>query len=111
MAGCSPVVRELSRLPNPDGSVDAVTAIKETDATVATPTEVYVVGHGQPLSHDPVFRADNVDGLSLLWTSDRRLVVHAANARVFLRRATVEVPAPGGSSQIGIDYRFDRETP
>ena len=109
--GCSPKVRELARVASPDNTVEAVMAIKETDATVATPTEVYLVGRGQSLPSDPVFRADHVDGLSVHWTSARHLVVHASNARVFLRQGTMAVPSQAGASQVLIEYRVDHEAP
>lgn len=94
---CAPKTMEVTRVPSPNGSVDAVSAVRETDATVATPTEIYLAGRGQSIEGSPVFRADKVVGLSLTWDGDAQLVIHAEVARVFLysHQTRVEVSGAG----------------
>lgn len=89
----------MQRISNASGSVDAVIAIKETGATVATPTEIYVVPKGEKVKGDPIFRADNVEGLSLIWNGESKLIIRAEKARVFLQSKTLKVDVPGKQSQ------------
>ncbi len=107
--GCAPRVRELSRQSSPDNSIEAVTAVKETDATVDTPSEVYLVQRGGQLPAEPAFRADHVGGLSVRWLSNDRLAIHAAAARVFLKSASVRINTADGSRNVGVEYRVDHE--
>lgn len=80
---------ELSRVSN--GAVDAILAIKNTDATVATPTEVYIVAKGGKLNSSPIFRADKVEGLVLIWEGESVLIIRADKARIFLKTPSIEI--------------------
>lgn len=97
LVGCAPTVRETGRVTSPDGRHDAVLAIKETDATVATPTVVYVVPQGrQKLPRKPVFLADHVENAELTWDSAKVLRIRAKRARIFrevksIRGVTVQL--------------------
>ena len=107
VVGCSVEVTEKQRISNATSSIDAVVAIKETNATVATPTEVYVLPKGQKISGDPVFRADNVAGLRLVWDNESQLTIHADKARVFLNLPISKIDVPGKSHQMAIDIRLE----
>jgi hypothetical protein len=107
LSACSAKVSETQRLTNPAGTIDAVTAIRETDATVATPTEIYLVRRGAQISGaQPVFRADKLDGLSLTWKSDSYLLIRARVARVFVRRTNYAV---GFGPDIGVGFSIEKE--
>lgn len=105
---CSPKVRETGRVGSLDGSLDAIVAEADTDATVATPSEVYVVKRGGGVSGNPVFRADNVDGLDVRWI-DRRLIIRASKARVFLKKGSIQVT--GVQRPVGVDILVENEVP
>ena len=96
---CSNKVTEMQRVSNALQSIDAVIAIKETGATVATPTEIYVVPNGEKVKGDPIFRADNVEGLTLTWDGESKLIIRAEKARVFLQSEMFTVNFPGKQSQ------------
>jgi hypothetical protein len=91
LTACEQNVTEIKRTPNTDGSIDAVIAIKETGATVATPTEIYLVSHGQKIQGQPVFRADNVEKLALIWDNAIELRIRAKVARVFLNEKSTQI--------------------
>ena len=107
-AGCSDSVSELVRFPNADGTVEAVSAIRNTGATVDTPSEVYVVAKGGRVSGEPVFRADKVDGLSITWHDGITIVIHAKAARVFLHRDKMTIDGPSGSRAISVHLDVSR---
>jgi hypothetical protein len=111
LSACSPKVSETGRFANPSGTIDAVTAIRETNATVATPTEVYLVGKGARISGAPVFRADNLEGLRVTWTDEARLVIHANKARVFLKQDSKVVALDSRKIQVKIDLDITKEIP
>jgi hypothetical protein len=96
---CSNKVTEMRRVSNTSRSIDAVIAIKETGATVATPTEIYLVPNREKVKGDPIFRADNVEGLTLAWDGESKLIIRAEKARVFLQSETLKVDVPGKQSQ------------
>lgn len=107
LSACSAKVSETQRLTNSSGTIDAIMAIRETDATVATPTEIYLVRHGAKISGaQPIFRADKIDGLSLKWKSDSYLLIRARMARVFVRRANYNV---GSGQNITVGFSVERE--
>ncbi|MCA9793432.1 MAG: hypothetical protein KC910_16595, partial [Candidatus Eremiobacteraeota bacterium] len=85
LTGCAAPTKELGRTPSPDNKLDAILAIKETGATVSTPTQVYVVNHGERLGPNlnPVLKADHVEEMELVWNSDSELVVRAKKARLW----------------------------
>jgi len=84
LTACSPTLVETERVKNPSGSLDAVIGERQTDATAATPTEVFIVKSGDSIAGEPFFRADHVSGMRATWNSDRDLLLHAEAARVFL---------------------------
>lgn len=84
LSACSSQTIEKQRIPNSRGTLDAVIAERETDATVGTPTEVYVLAHGVAASGAPVLRMDKVEGIRVTWDSDGILTIHADTARIFL---------------------------
>jgi hypothetical protein len=85
VAACSPPpFVETQRVKSPSSTLDAIIGERQTDATVATPTEVFVVRAGEAVAGEPIFRADHVSGLTAVWKSDRELLVRAEAARVFL---------------------------
>lgn len=107
---CSPTLEELHRVRTDDGLVDAVTFARQTDATVPTPTEIYVLPAGNGPSGEAIWRADKVRGLVLSWTSDSTLVIQAEEARVFLERDLAEVSLNGGvSRKVAVSYRIGQK--
>lgn len=95
-SGCTNEYAELSRVSNTDNSIDVVLANRETGATVATPTEIFVVPKGSERLEGAVFRADKVAGATLTWESETQVTIHADAARVFLYSSTVEVRGAKG---------------
>lgn len=85
LAGCGrPNQHEVSRVTSPDHLVDAVIAEEDTDATVATPTLLYIVPTGAKITNvDSVLLADHVENLSLSWKAPKKLVVSYSSARIF----------------------------
>lgn len=107
LTACSNQITELQRVTNASKSLDAVVAVKETDATVATPTEIFVVPSGQNAKDNPVFRADNIEGLVVSWENDSNLIIRAKKARVFLDRETVVIDIPGsGKEAISVNLQI-----
>jgi hypothetical protein len=100
LVACSNKITETQRISNISNSIDAVLAIKETGATVAIPTEVYLLPKGQQIHGEPVFRADNVEGLKLIWDGESTLKIHAEKARVFLHSSSLKIDAPDRKSQL-----------
>ena len=103
---CSSNIKEVSRVVNESSAIDAVIANRETDATVATPTEIYITQKDGRAKGEPVFRADNVEGLKLEWRGSEDLKVHAEKARVFLQSTSVKVDSASKKSHI-IHIQFD----
>ena len=96
---CFNEIVEQQRISNSSGTVDAVIAIKETGATVATPTEIYLVKKGEKVKRDPVFRADNVEQLVVIWEGESKLTIHAEKARVFLIVESLEIETNNKKNQ------------
>lgn len=109
LTACTPDAREIARTPNASGQIDAVIAVRETGATVATPSEIYIVSKGQAISGEAVFRADNVEGLQVVWSSDVALTIRADKARVFLRKSTQRVDADSKAQQVEVRYEIREE--
>jgi len=84
-AGCSgpPPIKEIARITSPDSLVDAVLAERGVDATVATPSEVYIVPKGGHPVGQPLLRADHMQGLTLVWRQPRLLELHYTKGRIF----------------------------
>ena len=79
-------VEELARVPSPDSLVDAVLVRTNTHATVGYGYRVYIVARGTSTQRErveEVFRADNVDGVSLAWPRVGVLEIRYARARIF----------------------------
>ena len=109
LAACAPKLEELSRRSTNDGLVEVVAYARQTDATVPTPTEIYVLPAGGSPSDDAVWRADNIRGLALSWSADNVLWVQADEARVFLERDHVEVRIKGGPVRsVEVRYRIEK---
>jgi hypothetical protein len=107
---CSPTLEELDRVHTDDGLVDAVTFARQTDATVPTPTEIYLLPAGNGPSGEAIWRADKVRGLVVNWTSGNTLVIQAEEARVFLEHASAEVSLSGGGSRkVAVSYRIGQK--
>ena len=106
LLSCSSNIKEVRRVVNESSAIDAVVANRETDATVATPTEIYITPKDGRAKGEPVFRADNVEGLKLEWRGSEDLKVHAEKARVFLQRTSVKVDNSSKKSHV-IHIQFD----
>jgi hypothetical protein len=104
LAACAPKISETNRIPDPTGAIDAIAAIRETDATVATPTEVYLTPAGGAPKGDPVFRADNVEHLNVEWLSQDLLHISAESARIFLFSSKFVVHTTRGDRTIRFRY-------
>ncbi len=109
LVACSPPSHELDRSPNLSRTIDAVTVERDTEATVATPTEIYLSLHNHKASGSPVFRADKVEGLQLQWLSPTRLLIRAQAARVFLRESSCRVT--DSSFDVGVKYEIAHPIP
>src|SRR5947207_10402997 len=90
VTGCAPALEEVQRVRSQDGLIDAAVFVRQTDATVPTPTEIYVLPAGSEPRGDPVWRADKVIGIRVSWTSTSALKIEAGKARVFLQRDLTE---------------------
>lgn len=86
IAGCSssPVGKETQRETSPDKLVDAVLVSRETGATVATATELYLVPTGQDWNGEtPILRGDKFEGAHVRWRGARFLEIRYAKGRIF----------------------------
>ena len=106
LAACSPKISEISRVRDPSGALDAVVALRETDATVATPSEVYVRPTGASAKGDPIFRADKVEGLKVDWLAPDALRISAQSARSFVELAAYAASVNGRPRNIRIVYEI-----
>lgn len=103
-------VKELQRVTNPTGLVDAVLCERETNATVATPTEVYLVKKGTMVLGAPIFRADRVEGVTINWLSNCHLKISAKQARRFFSTTTSSIEVANGSRFQGkIEFSIEKE--
>lgn len=92
LCGCfSSTSIEINRVSNSLNTIDAVIAEKETGATVATPTEIYLIAHGEKIHGKPVFLSDHTKYISLEWQDESTLIIHAATARVFIEESSKEI--------------------
>lgn len=106
LVGCGSMpVYEQSRSTDPSGRLDAIVVERGTDATVATPTQVFIASRGQTITPDtplkPVVIADRVRKASVTWISNGRLRVELQGGRVFRHRG---VDQPGG---VVVEVRLD----
>ena len=74
---------ELGRVSSPDGQWDAVLTERGTHATVATPSEVFILPRGTSVSGEPVWLADHAIDVELKWTEVTALEIYAEQARTF----------------------------
>ncbi|MDR6679156.1 hypothetical protein [Pseudomonas oryzihabitans] len=102
VSSCGYDYKEILRVTNADGTVDAVAIDLLTGATVATPTKIYVGSKGFEIKGEPVFVADYVEGLTMVWHGDSRLVIRAKRARVFSFVGSVGVESGEGVKKISI---------
>ena len=79
-----PSATEIFRISNAKGNVDAVMVELNTDATVATPTEIYLIPKDDAISGKAVLRADKVENMKLIWTEPDILTIRATDARIFV---------------------------
>lgn len=100
LAACAPRLEEKRRAESQFHTFEAVVAERQTDATVSTPVEIYIVKTGAPLQGQPVFKASRVYGLSLDWTGDERLKIHVASGNAII----AETEARVGGRDVIIDY-------
>ena len=83
-SACSkPSMQEISRITSPDSTVDAVLIERGVGATVATPSEIYIVPKGEPVSGEPLLRGDHMDKLTMTWKPSRLLDIGYAKGRIF----------------------------
>ncbi len=76
-------MQELARITSPDGVVDVVLVETSVGATVATPSEVYVVPKGSKVNGAPLLRADHMEHLNVRWKQPRLLEVSYSKGRIF----------------------------
>ena len=76
-------MQELARVTSPDEVVDAVLVETNVGATVATPSEVYIVPKGSKVTGAPILRGDHMEHLNVLWKQPRLLEVSYSKGRIF----------------------------
>lgn len=112
LAACSPLstgapqLRELRRAGAPGLPVEAVVAEGLTNATVATPTYVYILPIGQKAGGEPVFIADHVEGLAVSWESKDRLHISARTSRTFRKN---EQSRTASGVAVKVTYSIENE--
>jgi hypothetical protein len=104
--GCGPMpVDEKSRRTDPSGKLDAIVVERGTDATVATPTQVFIAPKGQAIPPDtkskPVLTSDHVKKAEVTWASPHRLHIELKGGRVF-RHLQVDEPT-GVVVEVSVD--------
>ena len=84
LAGCSPESQEIGRYVSPDKLVDAVLVELKTDATVATPTKLFLLPAGKDWSADsPILLGDHFEELRIVWRRPDLLEIHYKKGRIF----------------------------
>jgi hypothetical protein len=104
--GCGPLpVDEKVRCTDPSGKVDAIVVERLTDATVATPTQVFIAPKGQAITPEtknkPVVSADHVEKAEVTWPSVGRVKIDFKGGRIYRHLPSDE------SSGIVIELRVD----
>lgn len=105
VTACSDDIIERQRISNLQKSLDAVVAIKETGATVATPTEVFITPAGTAVTGNPVFLADKVEDLRVDWRNESTVVIHAKSARVFTHVTVVNGNSDHPPTKVELDIQ------
>lgn len=78
--------QEIARVVSPDSVVDAVLTRSNVDATTPFVYRVYLVPRSGAIPKESgreLFRADQVDSLSLAWLGPKRLEIRYDRARIF----------------------------
>jgi len=76
--------KEILRKTSQDNFVDYVVIEKGCGATASTNTIVYIVPKGRSVDKfHPVFIADHVDGLEVIWLESKQMLIAYAEARIF----------------------------
>jgi hypothetical protein len=85
LQGCnSPEGREIERQVSPDKVLDAVLVERQTNATVSTPTELFLVPSGKDWNGQaPTLRGNEFEGLRVIWKRPHFLEIHYKKGRVF----------------------------
>jgi hypothetical protein len=84
LAGCSYSESEKTRISSPDHKVDVVTTDIGTDATVATPTRIYIVPVGDKIKGEkPILIADQFKIKSIKWVGPKQLIISFYSGRIF----------------------------
>lgn len=96
LLGCGPMsVDEKSRSTDPGGKLDAIVVERGSDATAATPTQVFIAPKGQTIPPEtkskPVLTADHVEKATVAWASPGRLQIELKGGRIF-RHLPVDEP-------------------
>ena len=103
-------LREIKRVRSPEGNIDAVLCLKDTNATVPTPTEVYLAKASGTVSGSPIFRADRVDGLAVDWQDSTTLKISAKEARTFIAEDVSSVAIGVGQNQsVQIEFSIEKK--
>ncbi|MBS2033892.1 hypothetical protein JST97_02840 [bacterium] len=104
--GCGPMpVDEKLRRTDPSGKFDAIVVERGSDATVATPTQVFIAPKGQAILPDtnsqPVIVADHVEKAEVAWPSAGRLKIDLKRGRIFRHLQS------DGTTGVVIELRVD----
>jgi len=83
VTACGGKLVERTRVTSPDGIVQAVIVERESDATVPTPMELYLVRTNHSLSGEPVVLGDRFENLQVTWREPRFLELRYEKARIF----------------------------
>jgi hypothetical protein len=81
---CGPLpMKEIQRLPSPDGLVDAVLVMRPTAVVAPDVYELYIVPHkGRPRKREMVLRGDKFLDARLAWERPRLLDVYYSQAHI-----------------------------
>lgn len=74
---------EIIRQSSPDKLVDVIATRKNCGATTSYVTEIFITPIEKKELQNPIFLADKVENISILWKSDRQLLIYYSHARIF----------------------------
>jgi hypothetical protein len=94
-----------------DGRVDAVGGVFETDATVSTPTVVFLMRAGGEPKGDPIFSADHLTGLRIRWLSHDELSIGADHARIYHSEGERVMRLEDGERTVRLRYDIRTQEP
>lgn len=92
----TPEDAEFARFPNPSHTLEAVIVDRRMNTTAPDSVLVYVVRAKAGVSGNPVVNWIEADGLTVTWSGDDTLLVHADHAR-----------SPGSEDSAPQDVRYD----